>query len=509
MRRRKLRRNRGERSGARLRRLRPNLQGGLDFVLLALLLTGLLAFRLNPTGEPWIRWLPGEPLLGSALLVALLAALWLGALRLRQPELLESRRIRVFLVLTVGSVALLGRAVDLLAPFLVPEPMGAYLVPVALGAGLVTVFVNAEVGLLLTVLLAFWTGLNGGGGLAPAATLAAFGSGTVAVFRCARLRRLSDLPLTGLEIGLVGVLFHAGAVVLAQGVEALNAAALIWTGLNGLVSVLLLFGGLPVAEYITQRTSPLGLVELLNPSHPLLVLLREKAPGTYHHSFRVADLAESAAQAIGADPLLAKVGGYYHDIGKIRRPEYFVENQGGGPNPHDEISPSMSKMILMSHIKDGVELAREYGLREDVIQFIRQHHGTTVIRYFYLKALREGKASAESMDDYRYNAELPQTKETAIVMLADGVEAATHGLDDLTQIDEVVREVVRSRVEDGQLRESPLTLRDLERIQEAFCETLRAMRHTRAGSFPAPAPASAPPTDSETLPSTGTPSASR
>jgi len=246
-------------------------------------------------------------------------------------------------------------------------------------------------------------------------------------------------------------------------------------------------------------------VELLNPSHPLLVLLREKAPGTYHHSFRVADLAESAAQAIGADPLLAKVGGYYHDIGKIRRPEYFVENQQGGPNPHDEISPSMSKMILMSHIKDGVELAREYGLREDVIRFIRQHHGTSVIRYFYLKALREGKASEESMDDYRYNAELPQTKETAVVMLADGVEAATHGLDDPAQLEETVREVIRSRVEDGQLRESPLTLRDLERIQEAFCETLRAMRHTRAGTFPAPAPTA----ESETLPSSGTPSGSR
>ncbi len=508
MRKRRPRRRRNDRNrGGELRRRRLPLRGGLDFALLTVLLTGFLAFRLDPTGEPWIRWLPWEPLAGGALLIALLTALWLGALRLRHPQLWESRRLRVFLIAALGSVVLLGRAVDLLAPFLVPEPMGAYLVPVALGAGLITVFVHAEVGLWAAILLALWTGLSGGPELWPTATLAAFGSGIVAVLRCARLRRLSDLPLAGLEIGFVGILLHTGAVVLTQGSGALSAVALVWTGLNGLISVLLLFGALPVAEYITQKTSPLGLVELLNPSHPLLVLLRERAPGTYHHSFRVADLAESAAQAIGADPLLAKVGGYYHDIGKIRRPEYFVENQQGGPNPHDEISPSMSKMILMSHIKDGVELAREYGLREDVIRFIRQHHGTSVIRYFYLKALREGKASEGTMDDYRYNSEFPSTKETAIVMLADGVEAATRGHDDLTQLEETVREVVRSRVEDGQLRESPLTLRDLERIQQAFCETLRAMRHTRAGTFPGP-PLTG---DSEGLPAsgTGTPSASR
>ena len=429
-------------------------------------------------------WLPWEGLLGNAVVLALLVALWSGYMHLCRPEVMGRRRMRIFLVVLITTVAIFGRATDLLAPYLVPEPMGAYLIPVALGAGLATIFVGAEVGFALTVPLAFWVGL--GGALNPIAMLAAYGSGMVAVFRCARLRRFSDLPLAGVEIGIVGVLFHGGAVLLLDGPEGLSGVALLWTALNGLVSVLLLFGGLPIAEYITQRTSPLGLVELLNPSHPLLILLRERAPGTYHHSFNVADLAENAAQAIGADPLLAKVGGYYHDIGKIKRPEYFVENQQGGPNPHDEISPSMSKMILMSHIKDGVELAREYGLREDVIQFIRQHHGTSVIRYFYLKALREGKASEASMDDYRYASELPRMKETAIVMLADSVEAATHAVEDPAQFEEIVDEIISSRLEEGQLVEGPLTLRDLERIKRAFLETLRAMRHTRAGSYPAP-----------------------
>jgi len=471
------RKRRGDLGRARRLRLpRGWLYAGVAILALA----GLSAFRIDLSEPQLIRWLSWDQLSGNTLIIALLVAIWAGYLRLRRPELLEQGRMRFFLAAVLISVALLGRATDLLAPYLVPEPLGAYLIPVAFGAGLATIFAGAEVGFAVTVILAFWVGL--GSGLNPAAMLAGFGSGTVAVFRCAHLRKLSDLPLAGVEIGLAGTLLHGGAVLLYQGFEALSGVALIWSGLNGLMSALLIFGGLPIAEYITQKTSPLGLIELLNPSHPLLVLLRERAPGTYHHSFSVADLAESAAVAIGADPLLAKVGGYYHDIGKLKRPKFFAENLQDGQNPHDEISPSMSKMILTSHIKEGVELAREYGLREDVIQFIRQHHGTAVIRFFYLKALREGKAG--EMDDYRYAAELPKTKETAIVMLADGVEAATHSLEDTSRLKEVIAGAVRTPLDDGQLRESPLTLRDLEKIQQAFFETLRAMRHERTRAYP-------------------------
>ena len=481
-----------------LRRQVPKVRSWLYVIVAVLALVGFSSFRVNLSGVPaWVSGLSWHPLLGNALILTLLVFLWAGYLHLRHPDLMAQTRIRAFLVLLLVSVALFGRATDLLAPYLVPAQMGAYLVPVAFGAGLVTIFTSAELGLLLTVLLMLWVGvfwvglgnvLNAGELGDPlhspmAALLAAFGSGAIAVFRCARLRRFSDLPLTGLEIGIVGALLHAGTVF-ALGGEALNGVALLWSGLNGLVSALLIFGGLPLAEYITQKTSPLGLVELLNPSHPLLVLLREHAPGTYHHSFSVADLAESAAQAIGADPLLAKVGGYYHDIGKTKRPQFFAENQQNGHNPHDDLSPNMSKVILTSHIKEGVSLAREYGLREDIIQFIRQHHGTSVIRYFYLKALREGKASPQSMDDYRYGAELPKTREAAIVMLADGVEAASRGAEDLAHLERIVAEAMSTPLQDEQLKESSLTLRDVEKIKQAFLETLYAMRHERLSSYP-------------------------
>jgi len=467
---------------------REALRTGLDILVTVPALVALASFQIDLSPDrPIFQVFDWNAWVGHAIILGLIVAFWAGYLQLRRPELIRQRRLRVFMIGLLIIVALLGRGTDVLAPYLVPLSMGPYLVPVALGAGLAAIFAGAEAAFSLTVVLALWVGL--GPELHPIATLSAFGSGAVAVFRCHNLRRLSDLPLAGLEIGLAGAVIPGRPSPERGG--AMDPIGLLWSGLNGLMSALLIFGGLPLAEMITQRTSPLGLVELLNPSNPLLQLLREHAPGTYHHSFNVADLAESAAQAIGADPLLAKVGGYYHDIGKMRRPEFFIENQHEGENPHDEISPSMSKMILTSHVKEGEELAREYGLRDDIIRFIRQHHGTSVIRYFYLKALREGKASEDSISDYRYNTEHPDTPETAIVMLADGVEAATKSLKDASKLEEFVADVMQGPIDDGQLNESPLTLRDIERIREAFVKTLRAMRHDRTGSYPSPSEAEA------------------
>lgn len=451
--------------------------------LLSLTLAALYAFRLSIGRPPLLHFLGWSQITGELLAIVLAVFLWVSYLRLRRPTVLAQGRLRRFAFGLILVVALLGRAVDLLAPYLVPEDLSGYLVPAALGAGLATIFLDTEVGFGVAALLALLVGLAQTSN-PVAALIAAFGGSVVAVIRCARLRKLSDLGIAGFEIGLVNLLFQ-GAVTLAAGRPSLNGAALLWSLLNGIISASLILVSLPLAERLTQKTSSLGLVELLSPSHPLLVLLHERAPGTYHHSANVSDLAERAAQAIGANPLLASVGGYYHDIGKIQRPEFFTENQQNGINPHDELAPNMSKMVLTSHVKDGIELARQYGLREDIIEFIPQHHGTSVIRYFYLKALREqGEGSPVSINDYRYDAALPQTKEAAILMLADSVEAAAHAGSDDSHLEQIVEEAIRDKLNDGQLVACPLTFGDLARVKQAFCQTLQVMRHRRGVAYP-------------------------
>lgn len=440
------------------------------FVALLLLIESFRLDRANPVLIEFLTW--PHLLANSLILLILLISAGLY-LRFRQPELLATPRLRLFALGLLTAIALLEKATDLLSP---------YLIPVATATGLVTIFLGAEAGFVMMLVLTFLVGINAP--FSAQVALVALGGGITALLSTLRLHKISELIWAGVFIGVVNILMYFGGA-LATGVEALTWQAarnlmkeLIWAGLNGPISALLILGGIPISEYITQKTSSLGLLELLNPSQPLLRMLRERAPGTYHHSESVANLAESAAQAIGADPLLAKVGGYYHDIGKIRRPEFFVENQNPETeNPHEKLSPSMSKVILTSHIKEGLELGKEYGLKADVLQFIPQHHGRSVIRYFYLKALREG--GQININDYRYEAELPKTKETAILMLADSAEAASRTLEDDSRLEDFIEEMIREKLFDGQLNESPLTMADLAKIKEAFCETLRAMRHAR------------------------------
>lgn len=304
--------------------------------------------------------------------------------------------------------------------------------------------------------------------------MAALLSGVVMVVLSRRARRGRDLMLAGLGAGLAGAI---GAATLGQGVSPIGVGAAF---LSGPASALLIWAVLPLVERAVDRTSPLSLVELLNPAHPLLERLRSEAPGTYYHSRDVAALAEAAARAVGADPLLAAVGGLYHDIGKLLRPQFFAENQSG-TNPHEDLAPSMSKVVLASHVKDGVELGRRYGLRGDIIKFVATHHGTTVMRYFS----QRGAAQGLSEDEFRYDSPLPDTKETAIVMLADSVEAYARGRerDDLA---ELVERVIEDRRRDGQLDRSPLTLGDLARIKRSFLEVLQGMAHRRAKDYPPP-----------------------
>ena len=250
--------------------------------------------------------------------------------------------------------------------------------------------------------------------------------------------------------------------------------------LNGLVSPIVVLGVLPIFEYIFKVVTNISLLELSDFNHLLLRRLILEAPGTYQHSLVVANLSEAAAEAIGANSLLVRVGAYYHDIGKVLKPEYFIENQISYRDIHKGLKPSMSKLIIINHVKEGVELAKRHRLNPRIIDFITQHHGRSLVYYFYHKAMQL-EPQVKHEEEYRYPGPKPQSKETAIVSLADTVEALSRTLEEPTpsRIEEMVREVVKRKFMEGELDESNLTLKDLEEVSRQFIRVLNAIFHTR------------------------------
>jgi putative nucleotidyltransferase with HDIG domain len=246
------------------------------------------------------------------------------------------------------------------------------------------------------------------------------------------------------------------------------------------ISSCLVFAFLPFFEYIFRVVTNISLLELSDFNQPLLRKLILEAPGTYQHSLVVANLSEAAADSIGANSLLARVGAYYHDIGKMIKPNYFVENVVGYKDVHRDLKPSMSKLIIINHVKDGVDLAKKYRLKPRVIDFIAEHHGKSLVYYFYQRA-KELEPEKEHEESYRYAGPKPQSKETAIVCLADTIEALSRTLEEPTpsRIEEMARDVIKKKFMDGELDESTLTLKDLEKITQKFIHMLNAFFHTR------------------------------
>jgi putative nucleotidyltransferase with HDIG domain len=238
---------------------------------------------------------------------------------------------------------------------------------------------------------------------------------------------------------------------------------------------------LPFLEYAFKITTDISLLELLDLNQPLMKTLMITAPGTYHHSVIVGNLVESAAEAVGVNPLLARVSSYYHDIGKIKMPDYFVENQGGGASRHDKLTPHMSSMIITSHVKEGVELARQYKLPKTVIDIIKQHHGSALITYFYQKAREQDQGTEPIIEDYKYPGPKPQTRVAALVMMADAVEAASRVLNDPTpaRIAALVDRIINHIFLDGQLDECELTLKDISEVKKRFTYILTGIFHKR------------------------------
>lgn len=252
-------------------------------------------------------------------------------------------------------------------------------------------------------------------------------------------------------------------------------------GLNGLICAILTMGILPFIETAFGLLTAIRLLELSNPSNPLLKKLLMEAPGTYHHSLIVGNLAEATAEMVGADPLICRVGAYYHDVGKMRRPMFFVENQMTKENPHDKIAPSLSHLIITSHVTDGLEMQEKAGLPKPIRDICATHHGTTILWYFYNKAREQDKNGTVKIDDYRYPGPKPKTRENAILMICDAVEAAVRAMPRPTpgRVEGVIRKIIRDRLQDGQLDECDLTLQDLDVMVGVFMQTLKGIYHSR------------------------------
>lgn len=420
---------------------------------------------------------------GLALLVLAVMVVCIVFLRQYFPAVIASERLLVLLCLLVIITLLAARGVAAINFSERPEASSTigYLIPMAAGSMLISILFNSRLGVLATIIMSIFVGIIAGQQDISFMIVAMVG-GLVGVYSVSKVDQGWDLAKGGLLIGGANVL-----VIVATGLLAYDSTLLLilWGTfyglLNGLLSGVLAIGILPYLETLFGITSSIRLLELANPNHPLLKRLLLEAPGTYHHSILVGNLAEAAAEAVGGHPLLVRVGAYYHDIGKLKRPYFFSENQFSPDNPHDKIAPSLSALIITSHTKDGVELGRQYRLPEMVLDIINQHHGTGLVTYFYQKALEQDQYDSVQELTYRYEGPKPQTKDAALVLLADTVEAAVRSLQKPTpgRIEGLVRRLIKERLNDGQLEECDLTFKDVNLITESFLRILNGMHHTR------------------------------
>ena len=313
-----------------------------------------------------------------------------------------------------------------------------------------------------------------------------FAGAAVAALGCGHIRKRSKLLKVGLASSLVqGVLI---AAVMAQAGKPVVIEECALGFLNGVLSAALISAGLPIIESIFKITTDISLLELSDQNHPLLRRLSLEAPGTYHHSLILGNLAEAAGEAIGANSLLLRVGAYFHDIGKVVKPEYFVENEGIHGSMHSNLSPTMSTLIITAHSKDGAEMAREAGLPQAIRDLIQQHHGTSLVEFFYREAVGRSD-SKEKVDDalFRHGGPRPQTKEAAVLMLSDAVESASRSLPDPSpsRIARQVHEIINRKLIDGQLEECDLTLAEVHKVEQSLVRSLTSLFHGRI-KYPEP-----------------------
>ncbi len=354
------------------------------------------------------------------------------------------------------------------------------LFPCAMGAILYGILMNIISSYIFIIGLCLCQGVLFGGNFTI--FLITIFSASIGIMASYKASRRIHVIRAGLLVALIQCLFIiAKGLIYEESIQPFMLQSTV--GLfNGLAAAFFATGFLPILEYLFQVTTDIRLVELSDLNHPLLKRLVINAPGTYHHSLIVGNLAEAAAEAVGANPVLARVGAYFHDIGKLKKPEYFSENEWMGTSRHDDLIPSMSSLIIISHVKDGVDLAKKNGLNKEIVDIIEQHHGTGVVYFFYKRA---EKALLENqkidIGEYRYPGPLPQTKEAAIILIADAVEASSRALENPTpaRIKNLVNDIINSRFIDSQLDECSLTIQDLSKLRDCFTLILTGIFHIR------------------------------
>ncbi|HEY0968576.1 MAG TPA: HDIG domain-containing protein [Opitutaceae bacterium] len=475
----------------------------------------LVAHRqfLLATGDVAIT--EGLQLFGRILLVLAMLMACVFYIRLEDRETLQSNsRLGLLALVVIVNLALIRLVYSLGSlPFFVENSAAAsllpYLAPTALAPLIVVILIDAGSAVFMALLISIFTGVIYGNRLDL--LVLTFLASMVGISAARASRKRSNVVRAAFSAGITVAAF-AFLIGVVDKLPLVTVLKHMGAGLaTGVVTGIIVVGILPVLEGLFRRTTDITLLELTDYNHPLLRLMQMEAPGTYHHSLVVAQLAENAANAISANPLLARVCALYHDIGKTTKPEYFTENQRDGVNPHDFSNPSLSALIIKSHVKEGVDLALKHRLPRAAIDVIQQHHGTSLIRYFFQRAINSLKSPAGntpspfpstsradctiapglepvpvSETTYRYDGPKPQFKESAIIHLADAVEAASRSLRKVTpqHLGEIIDQIFHERMEDGQLDEAPLTFLEISKIKSSFTFTLLNMLHARV-AYPA------------------------
>lgn len=417
-------------------------------------------------------------LLAIYIIVFIGTFLFLCYMRYFEKEFLEARYLSItaFLSITLVTIAVL-----------MPIGTSPYLIPIPAFIILLAIFTKPRISFIASVILLSIMSIGFQYNIQYLVTFLLLSLLTIIAISQIRYTERVDLIKTGFNVGISGLLLVLSIYILEKCLIDVSNLFIIkncaFIFLNSVISSIIASGSLPLFENIFKIITPYGLAEYGDHNQDLLKRLQLEAPGTYHHSLMVSSLCEAAAEAIGADPILARVGALYHDIGKLKRPLFFVENQSYFliENPHNRFTPRVSKMIITAHTKDGIEYADEYKLPPIIHNFILQHHGEGLASYFYNQAVKEEGVENVKEEQYRYTGPKPNMKETAILMIADAVESAVRSLKNPTteEIDNMIDKIIVERLNDGQLSDSPLTLKDIKTIAATFSRILRGMQHNR------------------------------